>query len=330
MSGGSGILDDVTVTHDVPTLAETLDDLLVAAPDPVPVDALEALRVDLEAAASDAVARLRDAGVEDLLPLRLPKGRLADLQRCERAAVERAGADRAAPSVAMVLGTALDRFVLHEIAVGPVGDPVEDLVAVLDAQGDEQAADDVLALGDDLVERLAPLAGAARAWADLDPHWWPRTQSAVALHLADGRVLSEGFVDVEMGGPLTGRPGVVVEVKSGRPGADHLAEVTHYALLAALRDRSAPAWVLRWYPGAAPVPMPVSAGTLESAARRLGALMERWSSIVAGRPPEESPGAWCGWCPVVDVCASAARPSGPLDELDDPWESEEPWEDDHG
>jgi hypothetical protein len=319
----------VSIAHDVPTVAETLDDLLAEPPEPVHGSVLDHLRSELEETAAAAVEVVTGAGAADRFPLRLPKGRLLDLQRCERLTVERAAlAVPSVPTVPMLLGAALDRYVLHELTVGPVGDPVEDLLALLDAQGEFGLADDLLALGDDVLGRLAPLASAARAWTGIEPGWWPRTQTPAVLQLAGGRVVSEGVVDVELGGPLSGRPGLVVEVKSGRPGHDHLAEVTHYALLAALRDRCAPGWVLRWYPGTAPAVMPVSVGTLDAAARRLGDQMTRWAALCSGTAATERGGVWCGWCPVADGCSSAIAQRGPLDDLADAWEPEADWDDD--
>jgi hypothetical protein len=125
------------------------------------------------------------------------------------------------------------------------------------------------------------------------------------LVLADGAVVSAGRVDVELGGPLTGRPSLVVEVKSSvGVRADHAAEAYLYALLVALRDLEAPVAVALWYPGGAVVDFPVAAGTLRAAAARLADGIGTWSELVAGRPPRESPGPWCRWCPDADRCPS--------------------------
>jgi hypothetical protein len=194
---------------------------------------------------------------------------------------------------------------------------------MLAAQGDHGTRDQVIAAADELAAPLAALAAAARAWSGIDPAWWPRTQTAAAVHLAGGRVVSEGRVDVELGGPLSGRPGVVVEVKSGAPRHGHLSEVTQYALLVTMRDGVAPALVARWYPEGSLAAQPVTPDLLRSAARRLADAISIWGELQAGRPPTERSGPPCGWCPVADTCATAVPPTDPLAFLDEGFDAEE-------
>lgn len=279
---------------------------------------LDVIRAGIEASARRAVALLGGHDRTDALPLRLPKGRIVALGVCERHALAaaRVQASQSGPSsdrssVPILRGRAIEVFVAHEIAVGVVADPFEDLLSWLGSRGELDVRDEVIAARDLL--DLGPLASAARAWAGLDPLWWPRTQSSAALHLADGAVRCEGRTDVELGGPMSGRPGVVVEVKLGRPHPGHLAEVMHYSLLVALRDRAAPAVVARWYPGAALAEMAVTVDVLRSAARRVSDAIDAWAELVLGRPPAERPGPTCRWCPDADVCPSfdaATDPDG--------------------
>lgn len=280
-------------------------------------DEIEELRSDLEGAARRAADLVEGHDRSEVLPLRLPKGRVVALGTCERhaVAVAREQSDSlvaAEPSVSMLAGLALDVFVAHEIAVGPVADPFEDLLSWLSASGELDVRDQVIAAGDRL--RLGPLAAAARAWAGLDPAWWPRTQGAVAVHLAGGSVRCDGRTDVELGGVLAGRPAAVVEVKLGRPHAGHLTEVTHYALLVALRDRVAPAAVARWYAGGALAEMLVTVDVLRTAARRLGDAIGAWAELRVGRPPREHAGPACAWCPDADCCPSYEEPPDPFDD----------------
>lgn len=269
---------------------------------------LDALRRELEAAAVAALAAVGDHLDDDDLPLRLPKGRLAAMERCERhaLALHRRGA-APATGAAVLLGTALDLFVTHQLVAGRVLEPTTDLRSMLEVSGDVDSLADLDGLeSSSVAPELERLAGAvADAWAGIDPAWAPRTQVRAALVLAEGAVTSSGVVDVELGGPRTGRPGVVVEVKSGEPTAGHPQEVYLYGLLVALRDRVAPAVLARWYPGTAPAAMPVSLGALESAAARLGAAIARWALLCAGDTPDERPGGWCAWCPDRDDCPSA-------------------------
>ncbi len=299
-----------------------LDSLLAAVPGPgggggptsstVDEDDLALVRSDLESAAARAAelvdGHVADDGSTTNLPLRLPKARVIALADCERHAVASSRPEPVDASddlpLRLLAGRALDVFVEHEIVEGPVADPFEDLLSWLSARGELDVRDQVIAAGERL--RLDPLASSARAWAGLDPAWWPRTQASAAVHLAGGAVRCEGRTDVELGGPLSGRPGVVVEVKLGSSRHSHLAEATHYALLVALRDRVAPAAVARWYPGGALAEMDVTADVLHSAARRLGDAIGAWAELQVGRPPRERPGPACSWCADADVCPSAA------------------------
>ena len=279
----------------------------------IPADELDRLRHDLDRSVADGLAAAGDGLDPDLLPLRLPKGRLADLERCPRSAVARfRNESPPTPGAAALRGTALDHFVAHQLVAGRVLEPLSALTSMLTVSADwaslalldEMSVEDSAALVD-------PLAAAvADVWSGIDPRWAPRTQSRAALVLAEGACICSGVVDVELGGGGTGLPGVVVEVKSGAVAAAHPHEVYLYALLVAMRDGAAPAAVARWYPGADPVVLPVTLGVLESAAARLSAGAGLWAGLMAGETAAERAGGWCGWCPDRTVCPSAAPGGG--------------------
>lgn len=311
-------------------MAEQLESILDDVPDPPRAAQLAGLRDRLEAASTRALELLEGHDAVDALPLRLPKRRVLDLLACERLAAARhvCAEDTTALPIPVLRGLALDRFVQQVVHGCPVRDPVGDLSSALEAEGDEARRADLVAAAPQL--GVAELAASAGDWADLDPSWWPRTQSPVAVHLAGGRVRCEGRVDVELGGPLSGRPGVVVEVKVGRPHPSHLGEATHYALLVALRDDEAPVVVARWYPGAALAHQVVTAEVLEGAARRLAAAIGAWAKLKAGRTPRERPGPGCSWCPDADRCPSFRPPPDPFEDLDpggapSPFDEEDLW-----
>lgn len=298
---------------------------LPTAPTVAP-DVLGELRRDLESAARVAVSVCEEAGAGLLEPgalepsaLRLPKSRLVELERCERSAVASADHDEPSTMSATLLrGVALDRFVTHQLRAGRVREPVQDLAAMLLAEGEWEllaALDEMLDDDPDATEGLlAPLASAvADAWSAVPSEWMARTQSRASLGFAEARVVCSGVVDVELGGVPTGRPSIVVEVKSGAPTGTHLAEAAYYGLLVALRDGVAPSHVARWYPGGSIVPMAVTEGLLESAARRLADGMVAWAQLLAGRPPKENAGPWCAWCPDSDRCPSARTGSDDLE-----------------
>lgn len=304
-------------------------------------DELAALRAALDA---EAVAVLDDTGVPVVGDVvMLSKSRLAQLDRCERSALASAGAVPGVdpPSPAALAGRALDHFIAQVLVGGRLGESGHDLRASLQAHADHDALAQ-LAVWEDSAEGVEfdrsvdALAAAARdSWTGIDPSWAPRTQSSASLLLADGRLRVSGVVDVELGGPHTVRPGVLIEVKSGRATEGHRHETYLYGLLVALRDGAAPASIGRWYPGGEPATLPVTIGTLEAAAERLLAGLRRWAELLAGRSPTASPGAWCAWCPVRAGCDVALVPeavapvvpvAGP-DELEytPEVEGEEPW-----
>lgn len=245
----------------------------------------------------------------DLVPVRLPKTRLAELEQCERLACARlSGSAGAAAGTAVLRGTALDQFVAHQLVAGRVREPAADLASMLAAAGDLASLELLEGLPEHIAkELLDPLTAAvADSWSGIDASWAPRVQSSASVVLAERRCITSGLVDVELGGPATTRPTVLVELKSGRPAATHQYEVYLYALLVALRDGRAPVAAARWYPGGEPASVSVTTGVLDAAVARLAAGFERLLVLLAGTTPAERPGPWCSWCPDAAECPSAA------------------------
>lgn len=270
---------------------------------------LEALRRQLDESVTASWLAVEGHIDPDLVPVRLPKGRLAELGQCERLALARFdGSSDAADGTAALRGRALDHFVAHQLVAGRVREPLADLGSMLTAAADRASLEVLQGLPEDTAgEMLEPLAAAvADAWSGIDASWAPRVESRASVVLADRRVICSGVIDVELGGAATGRPTVLIEVKSGRPTATHLHEVYLYALLVACRDGVAPGAVARWYPGGEPAGVPVRLGMLDAAAGRLVDGARRWLELLAGGPPAERPGSWCSWCPDAAVCPSAA------------------------
>lgn len=271
---------------------------------------LQALRQRLDESVTASWQAVEGHIDPDLVPVRLPKGRLAELEQCERLALARfeGSAGGAADEAAVLRGTAVDHFVAHQLVAGRVREPVPDLASMLTAAADRASLEVLEGLPDDTArELLEPLASAvADAWAGIEASWAPRVQSSASVVLAGRRCITSGQVDVELGGPATDRPTVLVELKSGRPAATHQHEVYLYSLLVALRDRRAPVAAARWYPGGEQATVTVTIGVLDAAAGRLAAGFGRWLAILAGEPPGEVPGPWCSWCPDAADCPSAA------------------------
>lgn len=281
---------------------------------------------DLRRALDVEAARLLDAAgvAADADPVQMSKSRLAHLDRCERSAAAPSTLRPTEPvSPAMLAGRALDHFVAQVLVSDRVLEPMRDLRAAFVAHGDDESlacldewdgSDEGTAFALRL-ERLGAVA--AEQWSGIDRIWAARSQVPVAAVFADGRLRVSGSVDVELGGPHSLRPGVVVEVKSGRPSSHHRHEAYLYGLQVALRDRVAPAVVAQWYPNSAPAGVPVSIGTLEAAAARLMHGLQRWLELLVGEEPSVSPGAWCEWCAVRDSCP-VADPSAPARDRGDP------------
>lgn len=302
-------------------VAAWLSELVATAP-PDP-ELIGQLRDQLDAVAVEATATLSP----EVLPLRMAKSRLSDLDNCERTAVARAAAPPMTEITDAVLrGVAVDRFVAHQLVAGRVLEPVEALRSMLAADAQWPALAHLAEMSEveaaELIEPLATLV--ADGWAGIDEQWAPRAQSRAMVVLGDGAVVCSSIVDVELGGASAagsstqrsghpGPPGVVIEVKSGRPVAAHQSEAYLYGLLVALRDGVAPDQVARWYPGSEPAAVPVSSGLLESAAVRLEDGIRRWAELTAGRTAAESPGVWCRWCPDAQECPSADSSAGEPD-----------------
>ncbi len=329
-----GIWDDVGMR-----VNDWLVELLSSEPQ-VRREELSELRDAIDA---EATSLLDASGVPvDDGPVVVSKSRLAQLDRCERSTVAswEATTPPEPPSVSALAGRALDHFVAQVLVGGRLRESSHDLRAALVAHGDHEALGriDEWEGGDDGVEFDRCIDGLAAAvldaWTGVDPSWAPRTQVPAVTALAGGRLRVSGVVDVELGGPHTTRPGVVVEVKSGAAAASHRHETYLYGLLVALRDGTAPAVVAQWYPGTAPAGVAVTIGVLEAAAERLLAGVRQWSRLLAGAPPSASPGVWCGWCrvqedcdvaPVADGGKAVAVGDGDEAEYTPEVEGEQPW-----
>jgi hypothetical protein len=264
--------------------------------------------------AADEATRLGGWSAEE--PLRLAKGPVTWLVRCPRRAVadpeaiaRNADVDRLAVGSIVDAGLKLATLRGRAAAVS-----VDDALAFLAASGDETVSQrlqecepgQAQALLDQASERLVRLAA---RWPRIDPPWWPRVEEPVRLRLAEGAVLFSGRLDVLLGGPPTGRPGVVVEVKSGRWHDAVRADAHLYGLLVGLRDGVAPAAVLTLAAGdsvdrggATTQMEPVRPAVLRHTAERVAVALRTAGQLAAGVAPAAHPGAHCVHCPVRADC----------------------------
>jgi RecB family exonuclease len=126
------------------------------------------------------------------------------------------------------------------------------------------------------------------------------------VDLAGGRLVCAAQLDVVAGGGPTGRPMVVIEVKSGRFGQDHRDGLFWYALLAGLRHGTAPASVIAWsaWDGSGWA-QPVTESVLRASAHRAAAAFARLGALARGDTPTRTACRACAWCPEQQSCPAA-------------------------
>ena len=252
-------------------------------------------------------------------PMTVTQRFVGSLHRCEQQAVTELGDFVDEPRWDMFRGAALDAYVCHVIHSGPVADPVEDLRSFWIAADRPSELEDLDSLvadsrtaGVDRDARLADLADLS-ARAGVFSHVrsrFPRVEVSIAPTLA-ATIRLPGRVDVMLGGPGTPAASVLIEVKSGRPHAEHTAQLRHYLLLAALVHGELPTAAAVWYPGGGEagaesvtleVPVP---GAVSSSARRVAGVVGLLAELWEGRVPGRRGGPHCNWCPLSGECAEA-------------------------
>jgi PD-(D/E)XK nuclease superfamily len=281
-------------------VVEGLSDVLARPLEPPSPAGIAALRTALDYGARAAQAV---GGWSQDEPLRLSKHRVTGLLRCPRRALSDghgAGGDD------VVVGWVVDAAA-KLAAVSPRQHvTVDAAVAFITALGDSTVAEHLADLGP-AAKRLTSDAAAridrlAESLAGVDPGWWPRVEDPVRVALAGGAVTVAGRIDVLLGGPPTGRPGVIVEVKGGRWYDGMRADGHLYALLVALRDGEVPASAVTIVADGTTHVEHIRPALVEHAAERLEEVMRVAAGLAAGEPPATVPGAHCGHCPVRPDC----------------------------
>jgi PD-(D/E)XK nuclease superfamily len=276
-----------------------LGDVLAGALHAPSPEGLDALRAELHSAARAASAV---GGWTEDEPLRLSKHLVTGLLRCPR----RALAGDHGMSDDLVVGWMVDAAA-KLATVSPRRAPtLEASVAFLSALGDGTVADRLEDLGDAsgplMAEAAARIDRLVASWPAIHPGWWPRVEEPVRVSLADGAVTVAGRLDLLLGGPPSGRPAVVVEVKGGRWYDGMRADGHLYALLVALRDGEVPAAAVTVVSDGTTQTEPIRPALLQHAAERLDEAMGIAARLAAGEPPARSPGAHCQHCPVRPDC----------------------------
>ena len=273
--------------------------------EPVTGEVLDEARLILEHAVASAGAGCWTC--ED--PLRLAKASIARLLQCPRRALADPDLADTGNVTDIVLGQLVDSGA-KLATLGPATPPdVEAATDYLDAIGETRAREHLSDLGTDAAAdlladaaaRLDPLVG---AWPTIDPAWWPRVEEPVRVRLGDGGpVVVSGKLDILLGGPPTGWPGLVVELKGGRwhDGVRHDGHL--YGLLLGLRDGVAPAAVLSIAAADGATQLePIRPEVLLHAAERVATAVEVAARLAGGEPAEAHPGSACTFCPLRPTC----------------------------
>jgi hypothetical protein len=147
----------------------------------------------------------------------------------------------------------------------------------------------------------------ADTFPPLPPSWRPRFESRLRLPLADGRIELTGKVDLALGQATGDQARVVlIDLKTGSPSHSHPADLRFYALLEAVRCGVPPFRVASYYLDSATwhaedVDEDVLAVTVRRVVDGLASVIELRADR---RPPRESPGPLCRYCPIRAECES--------------------------
>ncbi|HEY6698690.1 MAG TPA: PD-(D/E)XK nuclease family protein [Acidimicrobiales bacterium] len=281
-------------------MVEALGDVLAGPLHPPSPDGIAALRAELDDAARAATVV---GGWSADEPLRLSKHLVTGLLRCPRRAL---GEDQGT-SDEIIVGWVVDAAAKLATVSPRRTITVDTAVAFLTALGDSTVADHLADLGSAAARLKAEAAMridrlAAAGLAGIDPGWWPRVEDPVRVALGGGAVTVAGRMDVLLGGPPTGRPGVILEVKGGRWYDGMRADGHLYALMVALRDGEVPASAVTIVSDGTSHVERIRPALLQHAAERLDEAMGIAARLAAGEPPAMHPGAHCQHCPVRPDC----------------------------
>ncbi len=160
-----------------------------------------------------------------------------------------------------------------------------------------------------VAEAVVGIDGFLSAFPALKASWNPVAEFPVAATIADGKVRVSGRVDLSLGSARTGggstlrRRRLFIEVKTGRPRAEHRAEHLLYALLETLRSGVAPFRAATFYTATQSwIADDITKELLVVVGRRLIEGTQRLVELGDGREPARHPGWRCGFCPLADTC----------------------------
>lgn len=259
---------------------------------------------ELSAALADIAARIDPAE-----PLFISKYVLARVHSCERLFVDESEFEWSPPLIkGSVAHKAIELGIHRRSGISPL-DLVDDAIASLSASDGgvsdwlstcpERERDEVRALS---VERVAAFF---ETFPPIRPAWKPVTEGRIRVELHGGRFILQGRPDLTLGTPDGTRAGkVLIDFKTGRRSADHVADLRFYALVETIRLGTPPRLLATYYldSGRAETEQ-VGESLLEAALRRTADGARKVFELRReSREPVPTPGPACRWCPVLPTC----------------------------
>ncbi len=171
-------------------------------------------------------------------------------------------------------------------------------------------------------EANSHLVAFLETWPPIDKKWWPVLEGTMIADFDPIRL--SGRPDLTLGkadGAVAGK--VIVDFKTGRVAAAHVADLRFYALIDTLRIGTPPRMLVTSYLDSGELwTEDVTEDLLASTVDRVVDAAGRVATLQAGeRDPEKRPGIGCRWCSIQASCdegtafLARARDTGELDDL---------------
>ncbi len=159
-------------------------------------------------------------------------------------------------------------------------------------------------------------------WPRLKNQWRPATEAKVRLDLFDGKVTMQGKIDLTLSRAEGNRAGkVLIDFKTGKLQAAHMADLRYYALIETCRVGVPPRRIASYYLEQGRFqPEDVNEDMLFAAAQRAVDGINRMIELeLEPENPAIKPNPGCRWCKVLDTCdpgqISLREFDDPLDDL---------------
>lgn len=142
-------------------------------------------------------------------------------------------------------------------------------------------------------------------WPRLKKQWRPVTESKVRLDLFDGKVVLQGKIDLTLGRAEGQRAGkVLIDLKSGKFRAEHMADLRYYALIETCRIGIPPRRIASYYLDQGRFhPEDITEDHLFGAADRATSAINRMIELeLEPDNARVTPNPGCYWCRELDTC----------------------------